>query len=69
MQLTLTQSRARLDIALPVDVANKGYVLQIVTILKNRQDKIEKEMATLQNNMQIMINEFQKIQQVTTINK
>jgi len=29
----------------------------------------DKKNATLQNNMQIMINELQKIQQMTTINK
>jgi len=44
-------------------------VLQSAKILKNRQDEIEKKIATLQNNMQIIINELQKIQQVTTINK
>jgi len=53
-------------VALPVDddnVVNKHYVLQSVKILKDRQDEIEKKIATLQNNMQIMINELQKIQQ------
>jgi len=56
-------------VVLPVDddIANKRYVLQSVKILKDRQDEIEKKFATLQNHMQIMINEFQKIQQVTII--
>jgi len=65
------KSRKIRRVALPVDdddAANKRYVLQSVKILKDRQDKIEKKIATLQNNMQIMINELQKIQQVTTIN-
>jgi len=58
-------------VALPDDddVANKliiinAYMLQSVKILKDRQDEIEKKIAMLQNNMQIMINELQKIQQV-----
>jgi len=59
-------------IALPVDdgdVANKRYVLQSVQILKIRQDEIDKVDGAPQNNMQIMISEFQKIQQVTTLNR
>jgi len=64
------KSRKIKRVALPVDDDdNKRYVLQSVKILKDRQDEIEKKIATLQNNMQIMINELQKIQQVTTINK
>jgi len=65
------KSRKIRRVALPVDdddAANKRYVLQSMKILKDRQDKIEKKIVTLQNNMQIMINELQKIQQVTTIN-
>jgi len=65
------KSRKIKCVALPVnddDVINKCYVLQSVKILKDRQE-IVKKIATLQNNMQIMINELQKIQQVTNINK
>jgi len=36
------------------DVANKCYMLQSVKILKARQDEIERKIATLQNNMQII---------------
>jgi len=52
------------------DVANKHYVctLQSVQILKDQQNEINKKLAMLQNNMQIMISELQKIQQVTTLN-
>jgi len=38
-------------------------VLQSVQILKDRQDEIDKKLTAL-NNMQIMISELQKIQQV-----
>jgi len=57
------KSRKSRHVALPVDdddAANKRYVLQSMKIWKDRQDEIEKKIATLQNNMQIMINEFQK---------
>jgi len=66
------KSRKIRHVTLPVDngdVANKRYVLQSVQILIDWQDEIKKKIATLQNNMQIMINELQKIRQVTTINK
>jgi len=64
------KSRKIKRVALPVDdgdVANKRYVLQSMKILKDQQDEIDKKLAALQNNMQIMINELQKIQQVTTL--
>jgi len=57
------KSRKIRRVALPVDVANKRYVLQSTQILKDQQNEIDKK-AVLQNNMQIMTNELQKIQQV-----
>jgi len=67
------KSRKIRHVTLPIDddddIANKRYVLQSVKILKDRQVKIEKKIAMLQNSIQIMINELQNIQQVTTINK
>jgi len=66
------KSRKIKRVALPVDdgdVTNKRYVLRSTKILKDRQDEIENKIATLQNNMQIVINELQTIQPVMTINK
>src|SRR5215831_930101 len=63
------RSRKIQRVALPVDdndAVNKQYVQQNVQILKNRQDKTEKKNAELQNNVQVLMKEFQSIRQVTT---
>ena len=43
------------------DVTNKRYVQQSVQDLKDRLNEIERKIAILQNNVQIMLNEFEKI--------
>ena len=43
------------------DVTNKRYVQQSVQDLKDRLNEIERKIGILQNNVQIMLNEFEKI--------
>ncbi|KYM95550.1 hypothetical protein ALC62_13802, partial [Cyphomyrmex costatus] len=50
-------------LALPVedtDAANKRYVQQSVQDLKDRLDEIERRITSFQNNVQIILNEFEK---------
>ncbi|KYM94616.1 hypothetical protein ALC62_14749, partial [Cyphomyrmex costatus] len=50
-------------LALPVDdtdAANKRYVQQSVQDLKDRLDEIERKITSFQNNVQIMLNDFEK---------
>ena len=60
-----TKSRKIRWVALPiddVDAANKRYVQQSVQDLKDRLNEIERKIAVLQNNVQvIMLNELEKM--------
>jgi len=51
-------------VALPVDdtdAANKRYMQQSVQDLKNRLNEIERKIVALQNNVQVMLNELEKM--------
>ncbi|KYM95352.1 hypothetical protein ALC62_14003 [Cyphomyrmex costatus] len=57
------KSRKIRRLALPVDdtdAANKRYVQQSVQDLKDRLDEIERKITSFQNNVQIMLNDFEK---------
>jgi len=58
------KSRKIRRIALPVDnsdATNKRYVQQSVQHLKDRLNEIERKIAVLQNNVQVILNEFEKM--------
>ncbi|KYN27501.1 hypothetical protein ALC57_03110 [Trachymyrmex cornetzi] len=57
------KSRKIRRVALPVDdadAANKRYVQQSVQDLKDRLNEIERKIAALQNNVQVLLKEFEK---------
>ena len=58
------KSRKIRRVALPVDdgdVVNKRYLQQNMQMLKDRQAEIERKIATLQNNVDIVLNEIRQV--------
>ncbi|KYN50639.1 hypothetical protein ALC56_00015, partial [Trachymyrmex septentrionalis] len=58
------KSRKIRRLALPVDdadAANKQYVQQSIQDLKDRLNEIERKIAALQNNVQVMLKELEKM--------